>query len=89
MSDKGQKVYRAGVHWDFRGANVFVWYGHLSPCGEWVEGGDDTRWRRTADWFESEAEARASKAEEVAAMGAKLIEQANQLLAATQEVATN
>jgi hypothetical protein len=85
MSEQGKRVYRAGIHWDSRGANVFCWYGHVSPCGEWVEGGSDTRWRRTADWHDTEAAAKASKAAEVAAMGAKLLEEAQQLLAAAKE----
>lgn len=83
MSEQGRKVYRAGIHWDSRGANVFCWYGHVSPCGQWVEGGD-TRWRMTTDWFDTEIQAMASKAGEIAAMGAKLIEQAHDLLEAVE-----
>jgi hypothetical protein len=75
-----QKLYRAGIHWDDRGANLFVYYGHVSPCGEWVEYGRDQRHRRTADWCETEAEARASRAAEIAAMGAKLLQQAAALV---------
>ena len=88
MSETRQKLYRAHIHWDYSGAHVFCHYGHLSACGEWVEGGSDTRWRRTADWYETEAAAEASKAGEVAAMGAKLIDQAKQLLDAARQVAT-
>jgi hypothetical protein len=78
MSDV-QRVYRAHIHWDYQGANVFCHYGNLSHDGEWVEAGD-TRWRATADWFRTEAEAKASKAGEIAAMGAKLIALSKQLL---------
>jgi|694.fasta_scaffold44976_6 hypothetical protein len=86
MSETRQKLYRAHVHFDHSGAHVFCHYGHLSPCGEWVEGGNDTRWRRTADWYETEAAAEASKAGEVAAKGAKMLEMAVKLLAAAREV---
>jgi len=77
MSDR-QKVYRAHVNWDHRGATVWAHYGYVSPCGEWVDAGD-TRYRRTAEWFDTEAAAKASKADEVAQMGAKLINQAAEL----------
>ena len=83
----GQRLYRAHIHWEYGGgASVFCHYGYLSPCGEWVQSGNDTRWRRSADWFETEAEAKASKAGEVSAMGAKLLEQAQQLLADAKAV---
>lgn len=82
MSD-APKVYRAHVNWDHRGATVWCHYGRLSACGEWVEAGD-TRWRRTAEWFDSEAEAKASKAGEVAARGALLLKQAAALTEAIE-----
>jgi hypothetical protein len=85
MSGDVQKVYRAHIHWDYRGANVFTNYGLLSHDGEWVELGD-TRWRATADWHYTEADAKASKAAEIEAMGAKLIDQAKQLLDAAKGV---
>jgi hypothetical protein len=85
MSGDVQRVYRAHIHWDYRGANVFTNYGLLSHDGEWVELGD-TRWRATADWHYTEADAKASKAAEIAAMGAKLIDQAKQLLDAAKGV---
>ena len=85
MSGDVQKVYRAHITWDHRGATVYCHYGHLSHDGEWVEAGD-TRWRATADWHYTEADAKASKAGEIAAMGAKLIDQAKQLLDAAAEV---
>lgn len=81
-----RRVYRAWVNVDHRGATVWCNYGHLSECGQWVEHGD-TRWRRTAEWFDTEADAKASKAAEVAAIGAKLIDQAKQLLDAAKAVA--
>jgi hypothetical protein len=81
-----QRLFRAHINWDYRGATVFCTYAHLSECGQWLEHGD-TRWRRSAEWFVTEAEARASKAVEVAEMGAKLIRQSAELLAARQEVA--
>lgn len=75
-----QRVYMAHVSWDYRGASVWCHYGYVSPCGEWVEIGD-TRHRRTALWFDTEAEAKASKADEVAAMAARLLQQASELRA--------
>ena len=80
-----RKVYRAHVSYSERGASVWCHYGHLSPCGEWVAG-NDVQWKRTADWFDREADAEASKAGELAAMGAKLIDQAKQLLDAAKGV---
>jgi hypothetical protein len=82
---ESQRFYRAHINWDYRGATVFCHYAHLSECGEWLEHGDN-RWRRTAEWYTSEAEARASKAVEVAEMGAKLIRQSAELLAERQAV---
>jgi hypothetical protein len=85
MNSDVQKVYRAYIHWDNRGANVHCNYGCLSQDGEWVEFGD-IRWRVTAEWHYTEADAKASKAAEIAAMGAKLITQAQQLLDAANGV---
>jgi len=82
---EAQRLYRAGIHWDDRGANLFCYYGHVSPCGEWVDYGRDQRLRRTSDWYETEAEARASKAADIASMGAKLLQQAAELVS-PQEV---
>lgn len=80
--DERIKVFRAhlGVSVNAKdGHSTFAHYGYLSPCGQWVEAGD-TRWRRTDDWCVSEAEAMAKLAPTLAAMGAKLIEQANELI---------
>ena len=75
-----QRVYRAHVHFDHRGANVFCHYGKLSPCGEWVEAGD-TRWRRTAEWFSNEAEAKASMYSQLISQAATIVSQAEALRA--------
>jgi len=83
MALPGQKVYRAHIHWDYRGGNVFCHYGHVSACGQWVEAGD-TNWRLTADWFDTEAQAKASKAGELTAMATKMLEQAHELLRAAE-----
>ena len=77
MSER-QKVYRAFLNFDHRGATVWCQFGYVSQCGEWVAVGD-TLHRKTADWFDTEAAAKASKADEVAQMGAKLINQAAEL----------
>jgi hypothetical protein len=81
-----KRLYRAHINWDFRGATVFCTYAALSECGQWLEHGD-TRWRLTPGWYETEAQARAGKAAEIAEMGAKLIKQAAQLIEAREEVA--
>jgi len=72
---EAQKVYRAHVSWNHQGAYVWCHYGYLSPCGEWVEVGD-TRHRKTAEWFDTEAAAKASKADEVMKMAARIEDQA-------------
>jgi hypothetical protein len=84
MSEQGPRVYRAHIHWDYSGAKVFCHYGHVSACGQWVEAGPDTRWRLTADWFDSEAKAKASKAGEITALATKMLEQAHELLRAAE-----
>ena len=76
---ESQKAYRPNVSFDYRGAFVWCHVGTVSPCGEWVEAGD-TRWRMSAEWFLSEAAAKASKADEISAMAARLNDQALQLL---------
>ena len=85
---KTKKAYRAWMYVDHQGARVWCHEGTVSPCGEWVEIGD-VRHRRTDEWFDTIAQARASKASEVANMGTRMLEQAKQLLdAATSEVAS-
>jgi hypothetical protein len=81
-----QKLYKANVSWDDTGATVWLQCGWLTPCGEWVGFGDN-RWRRTAEWFDNERDARASKAGEIAAMAARLMRQSHDLLARDEVVA--
>jgi hypothetical protein len=81
-----RKAYRAYVNFDHSGASVWCLHGDVSHCGEWIEAGD-TRWRRTAEWFDTIAEARASKAAKVAEMGSKLLRQAAELTAAGEVAA--
>lgn len=86
MSEQRQRVWRAHIHYQCnrtKGISTFCHYGYLSPCGQWVEGGD-TRWRRTDDWCDSEAEALARLAPEIAQIGARLLEQAAELLQAAK-----
>ena len=83
-----RKVYTAHVSWDHTGANVWCHFGYLSECGQWVESAmGDTRWRRTAEWFDSEAAAKASKADAVMEMAVRIEDQAVALRRAV-EVAT-
>jgi len=87
---KGRKVWKAGIYWGGitkrDGAAVFAHYGHLTPCGQWVDG-NGVRWPRTPEWLDTEAEAKASMAPEIAEVGARLIMQAGGLLAAVENMA--
>ena len=73
---EAQKVYRAHVSWDHRGAYVWCQFGYVSQCGEWVEIGDTRHRLGTAEWFDTEAAAKASKADEVMKMAARIEDQA-------------
>ena len=84
--DERIRVWRAhlGVNVNAReGYSTFCHYGHLTECGEWVDGGN-VRWPRTPEWCLSEREALARLAPQIAAIGARLIAQANELLAAAE-----
>lgn len=85
MNDR-KKLYRAFVHYTDSGASVFSHYGHVSPCGEWVDGNADTRWRLTPEWRETESEAEAALAPRIAEMGARLLQQAAGLLERAREL---
>ena len=86
--EQRRKVYTAHVNWDHNGANVWCHVGYLSECGQWVESAmGETRWRRTAEWFNTEAAAKASKAHAVMEMAKRIMGQAAQLRNAV-EVAT-
>lgn len=83
-TDERRKVYRAHINYQCsrgRAVSVFCTYGYLSPCGEWVEG-NDIRWRRTPEWCDTEAEAAARVAPEIAEIGALMVKQAHDLLEA-------
>lgn len=91
MSDR-QRMWRGNIHYDCSGAEgvvVFSHIGHLSACGEWVDGGN-VRWPRTAEWCPTEAEALARLAPEVAEIGARMLRQAQRLMTGvkTSEVTT-
>lgn len=86
MSDERKRVYKAHIHERFSqetGISVFCHYGHVSPCGEWVDGGS-VQWRRTPEWRDTEAEAEAVLAPQIAQIGARLIQQAAELLEAAK-----
>lgn len=94
MSDERPRVYKAHIHERFsqqEGISVFCHYGYPSACGQWVDGGS-VQWRRTPEWRDTEAEALAVLAPRIAEIGARLIQQASELLEAadkernTQEV---
>ena len=84
--DERIKVWRAHLG---SGANAadghatFAHYGYVTDCGQWVDG-NNVRWPRTPEWCLSEAEALAKLAPQIAAIGARLIAQANELLAAAE-----
>lgn len=79
-----KKFYKANISWDDAGATVWLQCGFLTPCGEWIGLGDQ-RWRRTAEWFDNEHDARASKAGEIAGMASRLMRQSQDLLEARAE----
>jgi hypothetical protein len=85
MSER-QKLYTAFIHITFNRANVVAYYGYLSDCGEWVEVGK-VRNRRDADWHDTEAAAKASKAGELEEMARRMLEQAAELRAAVEATA--
>ena len=87
MSDERPRVYKAHIHQQFSpkdGISVFCHYGHPSPCGQWVDGGS-VQWRRTPEWRDTEAEALAVLAPRIAEIGARLIQQAAELLEAADK----
>ncbi len=86
-----RKVYRAhmGVGVDAKqGYTTFCHYGFVTDCGRFVDGGS-VMWPMSADWCDTEAEALATLAPKIAQIGARLIQQAAELLEAgnPQEVA--
>lgn len=86
MSEAGKRVYKAQIVERVStttGITVFCLYGHLSDCGEWVDGGS-VRWPRTPEWRDTEAEAEAVLAPRIAQIGARLIQQAAELLEAAK-----
>jgi len=80
MTDERQKLYRAWLSFNERGASVWCSCGRASSCGEWVDIGD-IRHRRTDDWHETQAAAKAAHAAAIADMAVKLLKQANDLTA--------
>jgi hypothetical protein len=84
--NSNKRVYRAHIHERFSpedGISVFCHYGHLSPCGQWVDGGE-VQWRRTQEWCDTEAEAKALLAGRIAEIGARLLRQSAELLQAAR-----
>ena len=87
MSDP-KTLWRAelGTHADAkRGHSTLVWYGTVSACGRYVQQGE-MLWQRNETWYESEAEALASLADRIAAIGLACLAQAEQLRAAQEAV---
>lgn len=78
MSGNGRQMYRAFLHFSHTGASVWCASGTVSQCGHWVDCGD-IRHRMTDDWHETKEAAKAVHATEVAEMGVKLLQQANDL----------
>jgi len=83
MSDDKKKLYRAWLSFNERGASIWCSCGIASPCGQWVDVGD-IRHRRTDEWHETQAAAKAAHAEAVADMAVKMLQQANDLTAAKE-----
>lgn len=84
--DERIKVWRAhlgsGVN-ATDGYKTFCHYGYLTDCGQWVDGGN-VRWPRGPEWCLSQEEALAKLAPQIAAIGARLIAQASELLSAAE-----
>lgn len=71
---------------DSRGVYVGTYYGTVSPCGEWVDVGEQ-RYRLTSEWHLRMVDAEATEADQLERFAAVLIEQAQRLRdAAKQEV---
>ena len=86
MSDERRKVWRShlGVNVDTKnGHSTICHYGHVTQCGRYVDGGS-VMWPLSNDWCDSEAEALARLAPRIAEIGARLIQQAAELLEAVQ-----
>jgi hypothetical protein len=82
VRESGKRVWRShlGTGADAKNGYVtFSHYGFLSSCGQWVDGGS-VRWKRTSEWCDSEAEALARLAPKIAAIGARMLLQATELL---------
>jgi len=86
MSDR-MKVYRAHLGNEVgpnNGHSTFVVTGLLTECGEWVDG-SSVRWPMSSDWSQSQPEALARLAPQIAAIGSRLLTQAVELMAAAKE----
>lgn len=86
MSDERKRVYKAHIHERFSqeaGISVFCHYGHLTECGRYVDGGS-VMWPFDDSWCDSEAQAEAVLAPQIAQIGARLIQQAAELLEAAK-----
>ena len=86
----GDTVYRSwrNDRLDSRGVFVSHSWGTVSPCGEWVDSGEQ-RYRLSSQWHLRSVDAEATEADELERFAAVLVEQARQLReAAGQEVTT-
>ena len=87
--DERKTVYRAhmGVGVDSRtGYATFCHYGFVTECGRYVDGGS-VMWPMSDEWCATEAEALTKLAPQIATIGARLIAQASELLAAAKVTA--
>jgi hypothetical protein len=75
-----KKLYRAHVSAS-AGGSIYCTIGYLSTCGEWIDG-NGVRWPVTREWCETEVQAKGRVAPQIAEMGAALIREATELLAA-------
>lgn len=85
----GDTVYRSfrSDRIDSRGVYVGTYKGTVTPCGEWVDSGEQ-RYRLGPSWHLRMVDAEASEADELERFAAALIAQAQRLReAAGQEVA--
>lgn len=77
------------------GGGMAVWctWGHLTPCGQWIEQSFDRppplktermRHEMSPYWCETQAQAKAMKADKLERLGQRLIQQAAELRAAAE-----
>jgi len=71
---------------DTSGHSTILWFGVVTPCGEWVERGDGCRHRLDDSWHETGEAALASLADQIEAIALACNRQARRLRLEADEV---